>query len=146
MMAEQQDEDVTARLLRLAGKRPAVPPDRETRIRDAVQAEWQGVLARRARRRRAVTAASVLAAAAGIALGITWWPDRAAVEPAVHTGTGATVDRVDGAWRLGIGARVSVGEWLETGAHTRVALRLTDRSTAGSFSEELAKILALLQS
>ncbi len=52
------DEETTARLLRLAGMRAEVPPDREDRVRRAVLDECRAVARARVVRRRMVTAAA----------------------------------------------------------------------------------------
>ncbi len=63
--------DDIATLVRLAGKRQSVPPDRAARVRAAARAEWQHEVQQRSRKRYAWTAAG-LAAAASLVLAITF--------------------------------------------------------------------------
>lgn len=62
-------EDV-ATLVRIAGPRPAVPPERSERVRQAARASWQHVVEQRSRGRRA-RVVFALATAASVALLIT---------------------------------------------------------------------------
>src|SRR5262245_48977548 len=55
-------EDI-AGLIRLAGRRPGVPPERSARVKAAARDEWIGQVQRRRRLRRAWAAAAVVAAA-----------------------------------------------------------------------------------
>lgn len=57
------DRDDIAVLVRLAGKRRAVPPVRAERVREAARTEWRQVVRRRSRARRLWTAAGLTAAA-----------------------------------------------------------------------------------
>src|SRR3972149_6417489 len=62
------EEETVATLLRLAGPRPAVPPERHRRVHDAVRSHWRQSLPGRRRRRLAVWIAGPLAAAAAVLL------------------------------------------------------------------------------
>ncbi|HKZ75014.1 MAG TPA: FecR family protein [Steroidobacteraceae bacterium] len=68
-------QDPLARLVRAAGPRAVPDPSRAARARDAVHAEWRGVLAqRRTQRWRWLTAATVAATASGLGLLATLRP------------------------------------------------------------------------
>jgi FecR-like protein len=128
-MTEQppSDSDVS-RLLRLAGRRPAVPAEVAARVHQAVRARWQDALAHRRRRRNLARAG--LAAAAAVAVFLL--APRPAPPPPVPA-LAATVERVVGGGLrmegagtavLPPGARVPVGAWLETAPDGRAALRV----------------------
>jgi ferric-dicitrate binding protein FerR (iron transport regulator) len=120
------DEDMTARLLRLAGPRPDAPADRAARVREAVHARWRTAAARRTVRARRLTAAALLAAAAVTVIAVRVWkqPDAVAPAPAV---VAATVERLDGAVEgLAVDGAVHEGTWMATGPSGRAALRLPD--------------------
>jgi ferric-dicitrate binding protein FerR (iron transport regulator) len=120
-----EDEDATARLLRTAGPRPEVPAERGARVRSAVYLQWQASTHRRAVRRGMLAVTALLAAAAGLVLVATLTrPREDAVAPVVEAV--ATVERVEGEARLAPQAIVRTGEWVETGATARLALRLSD--------------------
>jgi FecR protein len=120
-----EDEDATARLLRTAGPRPGVPVDRAARVRRAVHLQWQANHRRRTVRRGMLAGAALLATAAGLVLVVTLTRPREDVVAPVRE-TVATVERVEGEARLAPEDNVRTGEWVETGATTRVALRLSD--------------------
>lgn len=123
------EEEATARLLRMAGTRPAVPAMRAARVRSTVRAHWQARARWRAVRRRALAAAGLVSAAllALFVLGRTVTPERAAIAPGAPV---AVVERVDrAATRLQPGDSIRVGEWIETAAGARVALRFADGSS-----------------
>jgi ferric-dicitrate binding protein FerR (iron transport regulator) len=130
--ADPVARDPIANLVRLAGARPPVPAERAARVEARVRQAWQAGVASR-RRGRWVSWGAGLAAAAAVALavGLTWsYVSRPAAPPAVV----AVVERVAGSVTtvgasgapvpLLAGARVSVGELLQTGDDGRVALRL----------------------
>lgn len=134
--------DPLGTLLEAAGKRPAVPQEREARARAAAHDEWRRLVERRraARRRRFVP----LAAAAGIALAAFaawWWVERTGRPEAPATAAIAeasmTVERVIGAatWRgleetsartdvLAVDARLRPGVELLTASDGRVSFTL----------------------
>ena len=64
---KEAERDDIATLVRLAGKRRAVPDERAERVRSAARAQWRQEVRRRSRRRYAWYAAG-LAAAASLAL------------------------------------------------------------------------------
>ncbi|MCP3981961.1 MAG: FecR domain-containing protein [bacterium] len=64
--------DDIARLVRLAGRRPAAAPERVERVRREARAQWQEVVSRRSRR-RGLRLTVGLAAAASLVLVATLW-------------------------------------------------------------------------
>ena len=66
----RNDRDDVAALVRLAGKRQAVPRDRADRVRAAARAQWQAEVRRRSRKRH-LWAGAGLAAAASLVLAVT---------------------------------------------------------------------------
>ena len=66
-----QERDDIAVLMRVAGRRRAVPAERMQRAREAARAEWQQAVTRgRSSRRRRIGIAASVTAAAVLALGI----------------------------------------------------------------------------
>jgi len=133
---DDADEAATTRLLRLAGPRSPVSAMRAARVRAAVQVEWRRGIRRRVARRRLVT--TLFAAAAAVILAVGW-------TNLVDRGTGplgeplAVVEQLEGMPRrvsgtadaatteaLSRSAAVRTGEWIETDARARVALRFAD--------------------
>lgn len=133
--SNRTEEGATIGLLRLAGPRATVPAMRAARVRSAVLAEWQMGIRRRASRKRAASAGLFVGLAALIIV-----VGRLAVErPAVPIGDRvALVVQVEGDphWvRDGRNVRIQriqrddavrIGEWIETGGRSRVALRFAD--------------------
>jgi hypothetical protein len=133
------DDDAVDRMLRVAGPRPIVSAERAARVRAAVHREWRaGVRQRTARRRTFVIAAlSTAAALLVFVLGKTW---RQAASPAPLGEVVAVVQHIEGAPRRAGGQEavrsrghlwspndpVRVGDWVETDATARAALRLAD--------------------
>ena len=124
------DEEVTARLLRLGGVRPAAPPDREDRVRHAVLDECRAVARARVVRRRTATVAAVLALAAAAAVAIRVWVPRQ-VTPPIDTMV-AAVERLEGSGgrigglrALALADGVRASDQIETDATGRVSLRLS---------------------
>lgn len=125
------DEEAVARLVRLAGRREAVPAATTARVRGAVQAEWE----RSVRGRRSGRVGWILAAAATLAVaawltgqGLEWGP-WAPLAPA------GTIENVAGDVRIippgggsarsqGPGLTLMPGTAIETRAEGRLALRL----------------------
>jgi ferric-dicitrate binding protein FerR (iron transport regulator) len=156
----QDDRDDVASLLRLAGKRDAVPPERAERVRVAARARWKQEVRGRSRRRLLAGAAG-LAAAAALVIAVGLWvrpgssgpagPDRTTrVEvlngPAWARAGGAESDLVP----LEIGGEVRPGTEVTTAGDGRAALRLAtghsvrlDRSTTLRILED--RTLALDQ-
>jgi ferric-dicitrate binding protein FerR (iron transport regulator) len=132
-------EDSMAQMLRLAGLRPEVAPERTARVRDAVHAAWQANR-RRAIRRKVVIGGIGLAAAALILFAIR---SRAPVVPSLTPApeTIARSERVIGTphlerhgerERIGTvvsispGLRVQGGDVIGTDSSSAVALTTTD--------------------
>jgi len=126
--------DPVARLLRLAGPRPAPPAELAARVRASVHAEWRRSL----RRRSAAPWAFGLALAASILLALSVSRRHPAAIPEAPRSV-ALLERIAGSptgvWLLPDGsarqparpgASVPLGVAVETGSDTRVALRLTD--------------------
>ena len=134
----ETDEDATMRLLRLSRPRVPVSATRAARVRAAVHTEWQTGVRRRATPKRLAFASAFLAAVAvlGLMIGRFNLVDR---RPAPLGEPVAVVEQVDGLPRRVSGTSdepgtaamsrddtVRVGEWIETDARARVALRFSD--------------------
>jgi ferric-dicitrate binding protein FerR (iron transport regulator) len=108
-------------LLKATGRRPAIPADRTERVRAAVHDAWRREVGRRASQRRIGWGLSLAAAAVivvGVGLGIR------ALRPSIAPrSSGIRVERVANAG-LQVGATVSWGDEVRTGADARVALRI----------------------
>jgi ferric-dicitrate binding protein FerR (iron transport regulator) len=116
------NEDDMARVLNLAGMRANVSADRARRVRSAVHAAWRARTRRRAIRKPAVLAAALTGAAAlALTLG-SLFPQR---EVAALRDPVAVIDQVDGRSRLKRNDSVRTGEWIETSADSRIALRFS---------------------
>jgi FecR-like protein len=131
-----RDDDPIARLIHLAGPRPAVPEERMARVRESVHARWREALARDRRRRLVVALAVPLAAALVMAIGAGVWLVRSRDgsrrgAAAVDAAPVATVERTEGQVLLhsdravGSGSVLGAGSRLSTGPGARAALRLT---------------------
>ena len=116
------DEDSTARLLRLAGPRPLAPAERAARVRQAVHEGWRLATRRRMVRRRVAMAAALLAVL-GAASWIGLMRRDVVVSPASRLV--AKVEQVDGPFEHAAGVWLREGAWVETAPHSRVAMRLT---------------------
>ncbi len=132
-----QEEAMTARLLRLSEVRVVVSPDREDRVRRAVLDECRAVARTRVMRRRTATLAVVLSVAAAVIVTVRVWLPRVA-SPAVPPII-ASIERVEGTGgrltgqngsrtsrRIGLGDKARLGDLIETGATDRVCLRLAE--------------------
>lgn len=130
-------EEMTARLLRLAGMRAPVPPAAEQRVRNAVLDEIRSVARARRVRRRLVAAGALLGAAAVVALAVRvrpFFPSETA--PPAIAATIATAERVEGVGvtrrpnaeavrvALAAGSSLAVDDEIETGRGGRLAFRL----------------------
>lgn len=129
--------DPVGALVRLAGPREAVSPDRLQRLRASAHGEWRARVATRRQRLAAARAVGALAAAAVVVLGVRLAMDRrpdALPAPAEV----ATVERALGAVRvvaaepaaaaprmLVTGDRLREGDRLDTSGGGRVVVRLT---------------------
>src|SRR5262245_51022713 len=119
-------DDAIARLIRLAGPRPAVAEERTARVRENVRARWREAV-RRERRRGAIRVALPLAAALLLVAGVALWLRGSS---GVSDSAVATVVRLEGQVfsHDGPGARtgaaLAAGTGLRTGPDGRAALRL----------------------
>lgn len=103
-MNDEQD-DTVAKLVRMAGRRPGVDPERMARVRDAVHSEWQRNLGRR-RTRTAIIAIAVAATLAAVLFFVqapVEKPERILETATTHDWNGATL-------RLEPGTRVRLEE------------------------------------
>jgi ferric-dicitrate binding protein FerR (iron transport regulator) len=137
-LAKDEGDDV-ATLVRLAGWRRAVPPERTERVRAAALACWQQELRGRSRRLRYVWAAGVaLAAAASIVLVVSFRALPVRPSGSTESGAMARVESMSGAiWArdtsaaarsarrpLSTGDEIPLGSELVTAPDGRAALRL----------------------
>jgi ferric-dicitrate binding protein FerR (iron transport regulator) len=139
MMSDE--EEATARLIRLAGARPDAPAERTVRIRETVRREWQSSRRRRWIRRTATMTAAVLAAAAILVLIVRVSPPRETAPPPVEhivatderiEGTPVLRRQVDGrdeVLRLSPSTSIFVEDVIQTDGNSRAALRTTDGSS-----------------
>lgn len=126
----KDDEETVARLIRLTGARPAVPAERENRVRSAVLAEWRRANRRRAAWRMVGTAAALVGAAAVMVITARLWTDRhAVVAPEPAAAIVASVERVESYAAYTPGDSIRAGAGIETPADGRIALRLADRTS-----------------
>jgi len=145
----REDGDDVASLLRLAGKRDAVPPERAARIRTAARAQWKEGVRRRTHRRYLYGAAG-LAAAASLVLAVSLWMLPSDNGVSTTTDASMRVEAITGpAWglvapgtvdgfrvELEPGTEIQPGMELVTAEDGRAAIRLAsghsvrlDRST-----------------
>ena len=125
-----EEEDSTARLLRLAGARTPAPDDRSARVRQAVHQEWRVAVRRRTATRRRTAAALVLVAGLIGAIVLTR-------HEAVVSVPADVVARVD---RKG-GGVVREGEWVQAGTAFGLALRLADGTSVRLDVSSRARLL-----
>lgn len=131
---EPSEGGAIERLLRLAGPRPGVPHDTESRVREASREAWNEALSQ-GRRRHYLWAGLGLAAAASLTFALIVVPPErpGALEPprqvaTLHAATGDVV-RTTGeleSRELRSGGALFAGDRIETGADARVALTLSD--------------------
>ena len=146
------DENVMARLLQIAGPRADVSLDRSARVRESVHQHWQGVVRRRATRRRMTTAIALLSTAAILTLAVRFVLPTRNVAPAMNAVV-ATVDRAEGSVRalvdgagspaartLSLDTAVYAGEWVATGPAARAALRLSNGVSVRLDAESRARL------
>lgn len=127
------DRDDVARLVRLAGKRQAVPPERAERVRRAARLRWQHEVRRRHRIRIVWTAAALAAAAClVVAIGVRLLPTGSG-EPSgaasmirveALAGRATVVEEITRSRAVAPGDGIAVGSELSTAEASRVALRL----------------------
>jgi FecR-like protein len=129
------EAEAIARLLRLAGPRPRVPADRESRLRSAAHEHWRTTL-KRGRRLRWVVWSSVPLAAASLVVFISALRGWRVLDLFPAPGSPvATVLRIEGF--LGVpagkapaaGAELKSGTTLSTGAGDRLALQMHGSGT-----------------
>jgi len=127
MKPENRNEEEIAKLLQLAGTRPAAPADAESRVRAAVLAHWRAGLAprrgwQRWQRTLWITGALAAAAALVVFVGIRQTGPGPSEGPRI-----ATLTRVVGSMQgLTLGAPISAGMEIETGPADRAAILLSD--------------------
>ena len=141
------ETNMTTRLLRIAGPRPAAPEDRFARVRGHVRTHWDsGVRRRVARRRARMAVAGALAAAAAVLLfvrinnrPISDHPQMSNRPPteivtaiarvakiAGSVGTASAASAAAASRPLAVDDPVLRGETIETGNVCRLALRFAD--------------------
>jgi len=130
------EEDVTARLLRLAGAPPDPPAERTVRVRAAVHRDWRAL--RRRRTMRDGAAIGLLAAAASVTIAV-WLRGR--VDAPANPPAIAVAQRVQGrpvigrpsrgadAMPLAPSAPIYPDDVIDTDAESRVGLQLADGSS-----------------
>lgn len=117
-----------ARLLKLAGRRPAPSADARLRARDAAQAEWRQVLKVPGRQRllKAIVAAAII----GVVGGIAWmWAHRAAP---VGRSEIATLQKVIGTVRVSQAGLEGTAEVATTNGRIRAGDRLESDERGGA--------------
>lgn len=124
-MSMTDEEEVTSRLLRLAGARPDAPTDRTSRVRSAVHQQWLLHTRQRRFHRRIIKGMVLVGVAASALLIIKSGATRN--EPTAVGSIDQVID-VTGMSGLSPGSLVYPAKWMETGA-ARVALRLSDGSS-----------------
>jgi ferric-dicitrate binding protein FerR (iron transport regulator) len=145
--------DEVAALIRLAGRRPAAPPDAAARVRAAIHDHWRREVRQR-RRVRSLWAAG-LAAAAALALVLGWRVERS--QPSVTGGEVRVEALVGSAWSregrlpwdrprpLAVGDEVPAGAELGTEAGGRVAVRLASGHSVRLDAESRLRILGIAE-
>jgi ferric-dicitrate binding protein FerR (iron transport regulator) len=131
------EEAAMMQLLRMSGARSSMPAFREARVRAAVHSRWQAHARRRTVRTRVLIASLSLAAVSALVV----VAGRISAPEQPHATIGAivaTVEQIDGSPRVrgtasGSLAKnlahkdpVRTGEWIETDAGARVAMRFAD--------------------
>ncbi len=133
------EEDVTARLLRLAGAPSEPAVERSARVRQAVHRAWRAQRRQRVVRRTATAVIVLGGLAAALAVAVRVNQPRAVTPPA-PAAVVATEARIDGHPRvvgldgpggvpLTAGMAVHAGDTIETDATSRAALRTADGSS-----------------
>lgn len=138
-LTDVDDNDITGRLLRLAGARRDADDERVQRVRQAVLMECRVAARRRRVIRRVVTVGVGLSLAATVALAVRLW--KPAASPTAAPGEAiATVVRLEGTARLvtterdglvrdlAASATIRAGDSVQTTPDGRLALRLADAS------------------
>ena len=134
-------EDSIAKLMRMAGPRPAVPPDATERVHAAVKREWRSAVAARRTRRWAIPAALAASVIVALVLGGRMLPtDRAPVATVamtagagmqVHTRPGDVVYAGDSitTGETGLSLSFDNGLSLRLAANTSATLEAIDEVT-----------------
>jgi len=149
----QENEDAMAQMLRLAGGRPEVGPERTARVRVAVHAAWRENR-RRAMRTKILVGASCLAAAALVVLAIRLKPIESPVAPGILQTVARSarvigtprLERLDGrdAHRLAmtIGMALGRNDTIETDPSSAVALTTDDGTSVHLDSGSRIRLLS----
>ena len=122
------EQNAAVRLLRIAGRRPEIPRDREQRIYASVRAHWLNGLAAQ-RRQSWWWVAAPLAAAALVIMAVAiplLRPTAEVTQVAVVEVVAGEAEAVDHSLRvpLSVGAKVNAGALIETGRQGLATLRL----------------------
>ena len=120
LASEDEESDTIARVLKLAGPRPAVDPARTARVHDAVREAWRGETRLRNRRRTMILGIAGLAAAAAIAFAVRPRTPAAPLSPAAPATIGRAV-AVAGILSTTAGDRLRVGDPIRAGVELRAA-------------------------
>lgn len=135
------EEEITARLLRLAGARPGTPADRASRVRRVVHQQWLSQMRRRRLYRRTITGIALggVATAAVLIVGGRAIHDSPTTIPRV----GSIEQVIDEAGRspLTPGDPIDLGKWMDTGS-ARVGLRLNDGTSVRIDTAALIRVLS----
>jgi len=123
---ETEQDDSVARLMNLAGLRPAVSAEIEARVHDRVQQEWRNSLPVSRTRKFAIP----LALAASLLIAVSFMTDRVAVEGAL-VGTVANVSSESGTstTSLAIGDTIRVGDTLRTRRGQLLNITMSDNTS-----------------
>lgn len=120
------ERDPLARLIRSAGRRPAIPPAREERVHAAVRLAWQQTVRRRRMRRWIFRAGSgLLAATVAFALFMSQGRDTAPVATLEFSSGGVSVKAPGSPRALNAGDAISAGSTIETNDKSRAAFALS---------------------
>jgi len=153
--AGSTDEKLVEQLVRIAGKRRAVPAERTHRVREAVFAEWQRSVADDRRRRITKRWTWSLAAAATVIMGLTLTSWKIGLGPWAPESPAATVESVVASVRLehatGRGGRsarelarpgmtIFSGEQFDTGPSGRIAVRLASGQSVRLDNDTLLRV------
>jgi hypothetical protein len=152
-MSEPEDDEI-GRLIRSAGRRPAIPAPDLAGIEEAARSTWREMVTTERRRRLRRRGAWALAASALLVpLGAWWWlagrPSRAPEEIAtVELSNGRTEAvpapgrRPGGSSEIRVGEHLSAGDALATGSPGRVALRMAGGQSVRLDEGTLARLLS----
>jgi ferric-dicitrate binding protein FerR (iron transport regulator) len=152
---DRREEDSMAELLRLAGPRAGVAPERAARVREAVHRAWLSNRRRRTVGRSTMVATTLLAAAAMLVMIVRLSNNRGPASPPVAQVV-ATGERIEGAPRLrraiedhivavplSVDTAIRLGDVIETDAASRVAIRTSDGSSLRLDRGSRARLVSL---